>query len=314
MPQIIELSQRDRVLLARIDNPPHNYMDRHMLAALERLTARVARDRSVGAVVMTGAPAPAFVTHYDVAEILDGSQRIGRSLPPCTAAVGLRAFAMLARLPGFERALRRTPAAGVASLLSVARVFETMNRSEAVFIAAINGTATGGGAELALACDLRLISSDGGPIGQPEILLGLIPGGGSTQRLTRTIGEARTLELLLEGRLLTPGEALELGLVHAVVPAEDLLDRALEIAERLGRRSRRAVGYLKRAVYGGGGDLAAGMRVERALYASVTATPSALNAMRVYVKQADRSGPPFVDERTREPWLAGTAVELNRVL
>ena len=139
----------------------------------------------------------------------------------------------------------------------------TLNRlgaSGAVWIAAINGAAMGGGCELSLACDLRLISA-GGILGQPEILLGFPPGGGGTQRLSRLIGRARALEIILEGRPVEAEEALEIGMVHRVVEPDELLAVAVETAERLARRSKAAVGGVKRAVLEGGSmSLEAGLR------------------------------------------------------
>jgi enoyl-CoA hydratase len=306
----IKVEQRGRVLLAELDNPPHNFLDRQMVRELELLVERADADAGIGAVILTGTHPGAFVTHYDVSEILADSERFGHSLTPRVIGVGLRVTQALSRIPGFEWVLERTPAGGAVTMLRIGRVFRQMNRARAVFIAAINGAATGGGSELALACDLRLISSEGGPMGQPEILLGLMPGGGSTQRLTRMIGQAQALELILEGRLLGPQEAARLGLVHRVVPGTELLREAWTIAERLARRTPQTIAYSKQAVYHGAGSMEAGMSRERALYASVTATPSALRAMSAYVTDVGNNGPAFSNEMASQRWLEGTAINL----
>ena len=144
-------------------------------------------------------------------------------------------------------------------------LFLRMNRLDKVFIAAINGFATGGGCELALACDIRLMAKGDGRIGQPEILVGIIPGAGGTQRLTRILGPGPALESMLEGTIYTPEEAEALGIVTHVVPADELMPRALELAERLARRAPAAVEGLKRAVYEGGSSaLRDGLHIERA--------------------------------------------------
>ena len=117
-------------------------------------------------------------------------------------------------------------------------------------IAAVHGTPLGGGLELTMGCHFR-IAAAGTRLGLPEIKLGLIPGAGGTQRLARALGPARALEMMLEGRTLTPGEALEAGLVHHVVDPARLMERAAETAARLARRSPVAVAALKRAVYEG---------------------------------------------------------------
>ncbi|MGA2165748.1 MAG: enoyl-CoA hydratase/isomerase family protein, partial [Solirubrobacteraceae bacterium] len=252
MARSVKIEQRGRVLLARLHNPPHNFMTASMVVELERLVERADADPGVGAVILTGEHPSAFITHYDVAEILSRSTRFERPLPPVLAGWGLRAVAGIERVPGVRAALRHTPASGVLEMRRVHHVFRRMNRARAAFVAAINGTATGGGCELTLACDVRIISSRGGPIGQPEILLGLTPGGGSTQRLSRMLGQARAIELILEGRLLDPREAADLGLVHRVVPAEKLMEEAWATAERLARRAPNTIALAKRAVYEGG--------------------------------------------------------------
>jgi enoyl-CoA hydratase len=117
-------------------------------------------------------------------------------------------------------------------------------------IAAISGYALGGGLELALACDLR-VASQTARLGVPEILLGLFPGAGGTQRLTRLIGPARTKELIWTGRHVRPDEALAMGMVDRVVPAGEHLEAALEWAGSLGVGAVVAMGLSKRAIDGG---------------------------------------------------------------
>jgi enoyl-CoA hydratase len=308
----VAFEQRGRVLTARLRNPPHNFMNREMVVELEALLDDLDGDASIGAVVLTGDHPQAFITHYDVAEILAGSEQFGRSLPPRVAGGALRATAAVSRIPGGGAALGRSPVAATVELRRIHQVFLRMNRSDKAFVAAINGVATGGGCELALACDVRLISSQGGPIGQPEILLGLIPGGGGTQRLTRLLGAGRAVELILEGRVLGPEEAAELGLVHRVVAADSLLEEANATAERLARRAPATVAAAKRAVYDGGSKpFADGLHGERAEFLSVAGAPAAVRAMRTYVAEvAERGEPPLADEDAIRRWLDGTAVDL----
>src|SRR4029450_65137 len=148
-----------------------------------------------------------------------------------------------------------------------------MNRLDKAIIAAINGLALGGGCELALACDVRLMAKGDYRIGLPEITLGIIPGAGGTQRLARVLGPGRALEMMLEGRALTPKEARELGLVHHIVDAPSLLGEAIETAERLARRSPAAVAGLKRAVYDGASrPLVDGLHIERAQFLATAST------------------------------------------
>jgi enoyl-CoA hydratase/carnithine racemase len=142
-------------------------------------------------------------------------------------------------------------------------------------IAAISGFALGGGCELALACDLR-IASERAKLGQPEILLGIIPGGGGTQRLARLVGPAKAKELVLTGRQVAADEALRIGLVDEVVAPDELHGRALALAAELARGAVVAQGLAKRAIDGGlDGPLDAGIGLEQDLFAEVFGTEDA---------------------------------------
>ena len=142
-------------------------------------------------------------------------------------------------------------------------------------IAAINGYALGGGLELALACDLRLCAEDS-KLGLPEVLLGVIPGGGGTQRLPRLIGSSRAKELIMTGRQVRADEALSIGLVNRVVPADEVLDAALEWAGQLARGPLVAHALAKSAVDRGlEGTLADGLAVEQEAFSAVARTEDA---------------------------------------
>ena len=134
-------------------------------------------------------------------------------------------------------------------------------------VAAIGGYALGGGCELALACDLR-IASDRARFGQPEILLGIIPGGGGTQRLARLVGPTRAKDLIFSGRQVDAEEALRIGLVDRVVPADGFEDAAMAWASQLATGPGAVVGLAKQAIDDGlDGDLADGLRLEQRLFA-----------------------------------------------
>jgi enoyl-CoA hydratase/carnithine racemase len=190
-----------------------------------------------------------------------------------------------------------------------------MNRMDKVFVAAVNGIALGGGCELALACDIRLMADgEGHRIGLPEMTLGLIPGAGGTQRLARSLGPARALELILEGRALSPREAAECGLVHRVVGGERLLPEARSLAARMAKRSPLTVAAAKRAIYEGGSrTLAEGMHGERAGFLAAVSSPPALRAMSAYrdrVAALPEGGSPWAQGDFLRPWQEGDAVDL----
>lgn len=307
----VKLERDGRVIVATLDNPPHGLMTRVMVAELDALSREAQADDGIGAVVLTGAHPERFLAHYDVAELLAGAKA-----SPSVSAGQARAIGGtvrgLGRVPGVGAALGRSPAAGVQELHAFHDMLSRLGQSGAVWIAAINGAAMGGGSELSLACDLRFITA-GGLLGQPEILLGFPPGGGGTQRLSRLIGRARALEIMLEGRPVEADEALEIGMVHRVVKPSELLNVARETAERLARRPKAAVAALKRAVLEGGSlPLAAGLRLEQSELLATLASEPAIRAMTAYVEQFERTGEvPAYDEETRQKLIDGTFVDMN---
>jgi enoyl-CoA hydratase/carnithine racemase len=151
-------------------------------------------------------------------------------------------------------------------------------------LAAVHGFALGGGLELALACDLR-VAGDTARLGLPEILLGLIPGGGGTQRLARLVGPAKAKEIIWSGRQVRAEEALALGLVDKVVPAADVLDATLEWAATFASGAVAAMGAAKRAIDDGlDGSLAEGLDVEREQFLPVFDTDDADIGVRSFLE------------------------------
>jgi enoyl-CoA hydratase/carnithine racemase len=189
-----------------------NAISRAMLKELGELVQRVSSSRDVRAVVLTGAGDKAFCAGADLKE------RAGMSEPE------VRAF-----LDG----LRDT--------------FRAIEKSDCVFIAAINGAALGGGTELALSCDLRL-AAPAAELGLTEVKLGIIPGGGGTQRLARLVGPGRAKDLILTGRRVGSAEALTLGLINRLAPEGRVVDVAVEVAEIIANNAPIAVAAAKHAI------------------------------------------------------------------
>jgi enoyl-CoA hydratase len=251
VPSLLQTERHGRVLLVQADNPPHNFMTAEMVRELERLVRSLHGDRSIGAVVITGKPEDLYITHYDVGEILASVKRAGIAAPPWLTSIVLRIAGGIRRIPFLRDLGERTPLAAVFELYRIHDLFLEMNRSGKVFIAAINGPATGGGCEISLACDIRLMAESDIAIGLPEMTVGFNPGAGGTQRLPRLVGVGRAMQMMLEGLTLTPREALDYGLVQAVVPPDQVKDAAIRTGERLSKRSPEAIRSLKRAVYEG---------------------------------------------------------------
>jgi enoyl-CoA hydratase len=309
---MLESERRGRVLVVRVDHPPHNFMTAGMVRELDQLVRSLRRDRSVGAVVITGKPDGLFITHYDIAEILASVESAGVAVPPWLTGVLLRVAGPVRRVPGLRALAERTPLRGLFELYRIHDLFLRMNRADKVFIVAINGPATGGGCELSLACDLRYMADADIGIGLPEMTVGFNPGAGGTQRLPRAVGTGRALEMMLEGRTLSPREALDAGLVHAVLTPERLEAEAIAAATRLARRSPESIRSLKRAVYeGAGSSMRRGLAGERKWFMVASGTDSSQRAMAAMAAEVERDGAsPWATAEAIRPWQEGTAADL----
>jgi enoyl-CoA hydratase/carnithine racemase len=166
-----------------------------------------------------------------------------------------------------------------------ARFWPRLAACRTPLIAAVSGFALGGGCELALVCDM-IVASESAELGQPEITLGIIPGGGGTQRLARVIGKQRTMELVLTGRRIEAQEALRFGLVNRVVGKKEWLDAALELAEVVARRPPIAARLAKQAVLAADETtMTAGLEHERRLYELAMATEDRLEGMTAFIEK-----------------------------
>jgi enoyl-CoA hydratase/carnithine racemase len=304
----LTLTQRGRVLTAVFADPPNHFLSLRLVKDLDRLTHAVDRDPSVGAVILTGTGSK-FVSHSEPEQVRLFFEMSAPPLPQRLVQWSIRANNGAFRLPGLLTMTEKRGGdwgSGIVYSAVLKRTILRMNRSGVVYVAAINGAALGGGFELALFCDLRLASDDDHVrIGLIEILAGLIPGGGGTQRLTAILGQSRALEHMLEGRPLTASEALDARLVHRVVAAEDLMLEADTVAERLARRSPYAVSALKRAVYfGGPRSLSSALDYELSCFVSTGRDPRKHLIANAFRDDVDRLGDsPFVTDVDR--WWTG---------
>jgi len=311
MARTFETERAGRVLTVLFDNPPLNFMNRDMVVELDDLLDSLENDSSIGSVILTGKPEDLFITHYDVEEILTGSETVDRGVSAGVARASLQTVRGVAKLPGGRGTLRRSPMAGLLELERFHDVLMRMQRMDKVFIAAINGSALAGGCELSLACDLRYMAESSRGIGLPEMTLGFNPGGGGTQRLTHILGPSRALELILEARILSPTEAHEVGLVHRVLADAELVAEAHATAERLARRAPLSVAAAKGAVLDAATKpLSSGLAEERKWFVAGSSQPAARRAMRAYLEELRAAGPPFSSDEGLAKWQEGTVVDL----
>jgi enoyl-CoA hydratase/carnithine racemase len=246
MAELVRVDRRDDgVAVVRLDNPKVNALSTELLRQLE-VAANALTDDPPGAVVVTGGER-VFAAGADISEF---------GGPDEAREIGGRFLAALNAVADIPRAT----------------------------IAAVNGVALGGGCELALACDFR-VASTRARFGQPEILLGIIPGGGGTQRLPRLVGPARAKDMILTGRQVDADEALRIGLVDEIVEPDDVEARALERAAALAAGPVLAHGLAKRAIDRGLDiTLNGGLDLEQQLFVEVFATEDARTGVASFLE------------------------------
>jgi enoyl-CoA hydratase len=210
--ETILMEREGRVAILTVNRPDKlNALNDQVREDMLAALARIESDDSVGVVVLTGAGEKSFIAGADIGEFAG-------------------------RTPFDQRHAMRSP-----------RIFDIMSAFPKPVIAMINGFCLGGGCELAMSCDLR-IASEKARFGQPEIKLGLIPGGGGTQRLPRLVGTGNALRLILTGDMIGAAEAQSIGLVEIVVPHEELRAKTLELAQKIAAMSPLTVKVAKEAV------------------------------------------------------------------
>jgi enoyl-CoA hydratase len=310
----LQLEQDGRVLTVRFSCPPYNFMTMAFSRDLDRLTSSVDRDATVGAVVLTGGVEGRFLTHVDPRELSAVQQLPHPQVPMRVMEFVVPVLNLVLRLPGLARALERFGGdlgKGIVWGNRWKRTILRMNRSGVVYIAAINGPTLEGGQEIVLACDLRY-AADAAHLrmGNLEMLVGVIPGGGGTHRMLRILGTARALEHILEAAPLTAAEALALGLVHRVVPERQLLAEAQAKGARLARRSPVAVAALKRCLYFGADlSISRALDLEYAGFVAAGLTRGSGRALQPFLEDLERLGDtPFLADP--KPWVEGTRFDL----
>jgi enoyl-CoA hydratase/carnithine racemase len=254
MPGSVRLEVDDGVGVVRMDRPPANAIDLSVGLELQAAIREAAEREDVGALVVWGGP-KIFAAGADIKAMSGwGPDEVSPSVEALGAACSL-----LEDIPK-------------------------------VSIAAVNGYALGGGLELALGADLRYLADDA-RVGQPEILLGVIPGAGGTQRLTRAVGPGRARELVYTGRQLGAEEASALGLAERVLPAGDLFDAAVVDARTFAHGPRAALAAAKAAIRAAlENPGAAGMAIERARFLDLFGGHDQREGMRAFL---DKRPPRF---------------------
>ena len=242
------LQKEGAVAVLTIDRPHvHNCLNFAALCSLRERVAQLALDRGTRVVVVTGSGEKAFCAGADLKE--------RRGMEP-------------QQVEAYIRMIRET--------------FSELERLPKPVIAAVNGLALGGGTELALACDLRVMSETA-QMGLTETSLGIIPGAGGTQRLPRLVGKGLAKELIFTARRVLPDEALRIGLVNRVVPAERLMTDSLELARQIAEQAPLALAQAKVAIdCGSEVELGTGLMMESQAYQLLIPTKDRLEGLAAF--------------------------------
>lgn len=213
MYQTLIYEKKENIGVLTINRPQRmNAISNELTSELKKFLDEIENDDELRVLVITGAGDKAFVAGADINELVDRDALIGR------------------------RVSRQRQ-----------EIFSRIENLHVPAIAAINGYALGGGLELALACSIR-VCSDKAQFGAPEVKLGIIPGDGGTQRLPRLVGLGRAMEMILTGDFIDAEEAYRIGLVNKIVPHEELMEKAMELAKKIASRPPLAVRYAKETV------------------------------------------------------------------
>lgn len=263
--QHIRIAHADGVVWATIDHPPMNLWDAALTRDLIGLITGFEADDDARVLVLTSADDEYFIAHADVA--------------------------MIAELPAEETAVTDGPS-------PVNQLLERLRLMPKLSIALVRGIARGGGSEIALACDLRFATPDA-RFAQPEVALGMIPGAGGTQRLTRLVGRARALEVVLGCGDVAGDEAAAMGYVNAVVSDDDIEETVRALATRVARLPQHAVAAAKGAVDAAWPDPTPGLIVEGQAFHEARRDPEAGRLMRSFLE---------IGGQTREAELDGAAL------
>ncbi|WP_205876143.1 enoyl-CoA hydratase/isomerase family protein [Mycobacterium camsae] len=249
--ELLRVAGADGICRATIDHPPINLLDIPLLTEIDRLLTLVADDDTVRVLIVDSADPEIFIAHADVA--------------------------LVSELPADDVALHH-------ELSFFHDITERVRTLPKATIAVIEGVCRGGGGEFAMAFDMRYAAMGATVLGHPEVSLGIIPGGGATQRLPRLVGRPRALEVILGGMDVDAETAADWGYINRALPPDQLRPFVDRLARRIASSPQTAITAAKRAVEAATGDLTAGLRIEDQLLRETVAQPDARALLKAVVE------------------------------
>ena len=271
----LKIEDHGHVVICILTNPPTHTFTSKSLMEVHDFLDQMEKKKDLRVLAFTGEGEDVFIKHYEVGELADSAEKNISEAKEVSAG-----YSPPKELHHFHKMLLR------------------LRDIEAIVIAGINGNTAGGGCEFSLGCDLRIMSEGPYAIGLPETSVGILPGGGGTQRLARLIGSSRALDLILHARLLSPQEAFEFGLINKLVPHERFREELMAYCSDLASRAPIALRQVKKIIHHGlDKTLEEGLLMEQEAFDVTMRSNDAAKAMRSMLDTEEN-----IEDRTEFKW------------
>ena len=271
----LKVEDHGNVVICVLSNPPTHTFTSKSLMEVHDFLDQMEKKKDLRVLAFTGEGEDVFIKHYEVGELAESAEKNISKAQEVDSQ-----YSPPKELHHFHKMLLR------------------LRDIEAIVVAGINGNTAGGGCEFSLGCDLRIMSEGPYAIGLPETSVGILPGGGGTQRLARLIGSSRALDLILHARLLSPQEAFEFGLINKLVPHDKFREELMDYCSDLASRAPIALRQVKKIIHQGlDKTLEEGLLMEQEAFDVTMRSNDAAKAMRSMLDTEKN-----IEERTQFKW------------